>query len=62
MDVNQTYCDYFTIYPNTESCCTPETNMSIISQFKKGGKGRYDDNLTSNRERISIEIEIIKKN
>ena len=27
-DVNETYCDHFTMYTNIESlCCTPETNI-----------------------------------
>jgi len=29
-DVNQTYCDHFAIYANTESShCTPETNIML---------------------------------
>ena len=37
MDINQTYGgDHFAIYTNIESlCCTPETNISIISQSLK---------------------------
>lgn len=37
-DANCNYCgDHFTIYINTESCCTLETNLicQLISQFKK---------------------------
>lgn len=31
----------FTIYANTKACCTPETNMSILLQFKKHLNDRY---------------------
>lgn len=37
-DANYNYCgDHFTIYINTESCCTLETNLicQLISQLKK---------------------------
>ena len=34
-NVNKSYCDHFEIYTNIESlCCIPETNMSLIPQFK----------------------------
>lgn len=37
IDVNYTYCGgSFAVYTYTESlCCTPETDMSIIPQYKK---------------------------
>ena len=33
--MNINCCDHFAMHTNTESCCTPEINMSIISPFKK---------------------------
>lgn len=49
MDDSQTCCsDRFTIYTNSELCCTPETNVlvSIILQLKKKKKtGRINKKL-----------------
>ena len=58
MDVNQTYCgDYFTIYTNIKSCCTPKTSIMLyvnslsLSLFERERERKREGEEQRERER-----------
>ena len=39
VNVNKSYCDHFETHTNIERlCCVPETNVSLMPQFKNKQK------------------------
>lgn len=64
-----TYCgDHFSIYANSQSCCTPETNMPIASNFFNKFKClccagmRGTDDALYIRTSLQLRIPMIKHN